>query len=33
VLGTVGMALHHKLCHVLGGAWNLRSLHKFRKVG
>jgi maleylacetate reductase len=23
VLGTVGMALHHKLCHVLGGTWNL----------
>jgi maleylacetate reductase len=23
VLGTVGMALHHKLCHVLGGAFNL----------
>jgi alcohol dehydrogenase class IV len=22
-LGTVGMALHHKLCHVLGGAFNL----------
>ena len=20
---TVGMALHHKLCHVLGGTWNL----------
>jgi alcohol dehydrogenase class IV len=23
VLGAVGMALHHKLCHVLGGTWNL----------
>jgi maleylacetate reductase len=23
VLGTVGMALHHKLCHVLGGSLNL----------
>ncbi|MES2664484.1 MAG: maleylacetate reductase [Pseudomonadota bacterium] len=23
VLGQVGMALHHKLCHVLGGAFNL----------
>jgi alcohol dehydrogenase class IV len=23
VLGMVGMALHHKLCHVLGGAFNL----------
>jgi len=23
VLGAVGMALHHKLCHVLGGSWNL----------
>lgn len=23
VLGSVGMALHHKLCHVLGGAFNL----------
>jgi maleylacetate reductase len=23
VLGSVGMALHHKLCHVLGGAWDL----------
>jgi maleylacetate reductase len=23
VLGTVGMALHHKLCHVLGGSYNL----------
>lgn len=23
VLGTVGMALHHKLCHVLGGAFDL----------
>jgi alcohol dehydrogenase class IV len=22
-LGSVGMALHHKLCHVLGGAFNL----------
>ncbi|TMJ33897.1 MAG: maleylacetate reductase [Alphaproteobacteria bacterium] len=22
-LGAVGMALHHKLCHVLGGTWNL----------
>jgi maleylacetate reductase len=22
-LGAVGMALHHKLCHVLGGAFNL----------
>jgi maleylacetate reductase len=23
VLGTVGMALHHKLCHVLGGSFHL----------
>jgi alcohol dehydrogenase class IV len=23
-LGTVGMALHHKLCHVLGGSFELR---------
>jgi len=23
VLGNVGMALHHKLCHVLGGAYGL----------
>lgn len=23
VLGGVGMALHHKLCHTLGGTWNL----------
>jgi alcohol dehydrogenase class IV len=23
VLGAVGMALHHKLCHVVGGTWNL----------
>ena len=23
VLGTSSMALHHKLCHVLGGSWNL----------
>ena len=23
VLGTVGMALHHKLCHALGGSFNL----------
>jgi len=23
VLGTVGMAIHHKLCHVLGGSFNL----------
>ena len=23
VLGTTRMALHHKLCHVLGGTWNL----------
>ncbi len=23
VLGTVGMSLHHKLCHVLGGSFNL----------
>ncbi|WP_251551420.1 maleylacetate reductase [Neobacillus muris] len=23
VLGAVGMALHHKLCHVLGGSYNL----------
>lgn len=23
VLGSVGMALHHKLCHVLGGSFNL----------
>jgi alcohol dehydrogenase class IV len=22
-LGAVGMALHHKLCHTLGGTWNL----------
>ena len=22
-LGSVGMALHHKLCHVLGGTFNL----------
>jgi maleylacetate reductase len=22
-LGTVGVALHHKLCHTLGGTWNL----------
>jgi alcohol dehydrogenase class IV len=22
-LGTVGMAMHHKLCHVLGGAFGL----------
>ena len=22
-LGTVGMALHHKLCHTLGGTFNL----------
>jgi maleylacetate reductase len=22
-LGSVGMALHHKLCHILGGAFNL----------
>lgn len=22
-LGAVGMGLHHKLCHTLGGAWNL----------
>ncbi|MFN0299143.1 MAG: maleylacetate reductase [Burkholderiales bacterium] len=22
-LGSVGMALHHKLCHTLGGTWNL----------
>ncbi len=22
-LGTVGMALHHKLCHTLGGSFNL----------
>jgi maleylacetate reductase len=22
-LGTVSMGLHHKLCHVLGGTWNL----------
>lgn len=22
-LGTVGMGLHHKLCHVLGGTWDL----------
>jgi alcohol dehydrogenase class IV len=22
-LGTVGMALHHKLCHVLGGSFDL----------
>lgn len=22
-LGTVGMALHHKLCHILGGSFNL----------
>lgn len=23
VLGSLGMALHHKLCHTLGGTWNL----------
>jgi alcohol dehydrogenase class IV len=23
VLGNVGMALHHKLCHMLGGSFNL----------
>src|SRR4051812_43334550 len=23
VLGNVGMALHHKLCHTLGGSYNL----------
>jgi maleylacetate reductase len=23
VLGNVGMGLHHKLCHTLGGSWNL----------
>lgn len=23
VLGAMGMALHHKLCHTLGGTWNL----------
>ena len=23
VLGSVGMALHHKLCHTLGGSFNL----------
>lgn len=23
VLGTVGMALHHKLCHTLGGSFDL----------
>lgn len=23
VLGSVGMAIHHKLCHVLGGSYNL----------
>ena len=23
MLGSVGMALHHKLCHVLGGGFNL----------
>ena len=23
ILGSVGMALHHKLCHTLGGTWNL----------
>lgn len=23
VLGTIGMALHHKLCHTLGGSFNL----------
>jgi maleylacetate reductase len=23
VLGSAGMALHHKLCHVLGGTYNL----------
>src|SRR5258707_10926872 len=23
VLGSVGMALHHKLCHVLGGSFDL----------
>ncbi|EHP41129.1 iron-containing alcohol dehydrogenase [Cupriavidus basilensis OR16] len=25
VLGSVGMALHHKLCHTLGGSFNLPS--------
>ena len=24
VLGSVGMALHHKLCHVVGGSYNLQ---------
>ncbi|MFX5734493.1 iron-containing alcohol dehydrogenase, partial [Acinetobacter baumannii] len=23
VLGNVGMSLHHKLCHTLGGSYNL----------
>lgn len=23
VLGSVGMAIHHKLCHTLGGSWDL----------
>jgi maleylacetate reductase len=23
VLGTAGMGVHHKVCHVLGGTWNL----------
>ena len=23
VLGTVGMALHHKLCHTLGGSFDM----------
>ena len=23
VLGSVGMALHHKICHILGGSYNL----------
>lgn len=28
VLGHVGMALHHKLCHVLGGSFNLPHAEK-----
>ena len=27
VLGTTSMALHHKLCHLLGGTWNLPHAH------
>jgi len=25
VLGSVGMALHHKLCHTLGGTFNFAA--------